>query len=159
MSGRNGGAKGWDEIHTACDTSNVCASLPAGGEVGCVARCMSPRCSMRAYGPLGLEAGEVPSRALAGYFRECLRASERPLRRAGLWPPRLNGESEALYDTDEADDVYFATAFVAPTNPKKNPKKDPKTNPKLVQAVEPVAAESPVAETVVEPERIGMHEL
>ena len=108
LSSRKGTTIGWDGMRTLCDTTPECVSLPAGGEVGCVTRCMSPRCSKRAHGPEGLEPGEVARRDHSSDFRKCLRASERPLKRAGLWPPRLNEDGTALSDTDEIDQVYFA---------------------------------------------------
>jgi hypothetical protein len=115
LSGRRGGTSGWDAVRTQCEESLACANIGLGGEQGCVSRCMSPRCSRRAYGPSGLEQGESPGRERAADFRKCLRASERPLKRASLWPPRLADAgasgapgSLALVDSDEVDEVYFA---------------------------------------------------
>ena len=109
LSSRKDATIGWDGMRALCNTTPDCLPLAAGGEVGCVTRCMSPRCSKRAHGVNGLEPGEVAPRDHSSNFRKCLRASERPLKLAGLWPPRLNEDGNALKDTDEKDDqVYFA---------------------------------------------------
>jgi hypothetical protein len=106
LLGARGGARpsrDWASLRAACSVSAACAPLYAGEETACVLACLSPRCARDTYGPAGLEPGEIDGAARTADFARCLRVSEKRLKAAGKWPPRLRADGAALDDVADGD--------------------------------------------------------
>lgn len=85
----------WMALKKECVRSPRCVGIHPAHNENCVGECMAPHCYAVVYGSEPLEPGEIDSpRSLA--FQKCLRASEKPLKRARLWPPRLDASGGRL---------------------------------------------------------------
>lgn len=85
----------WMTLKKACARTDACARVHPAHNENCVGECMAPHCYAEVYGREALEPGEIDiRRSLA--FQRCLRASEKPLKRARMWPPRLDDTGSRL---------------------------------------------------------------
>ena len=84
----------WRNLRAACRATRACAGFVEDEAEDCVLRCVSPPCWALVYEGDELEPGQFDN-ARARAYDACLKRSEKGLRAAGLWPPRL-GPGDAL---------------------------------------------------------------